>query len=106
MFNFTLNSNHTDMKKQDTDTQNEKAFEEYLKVIDSKHIILHNDDVNTFDHVIQCLVQICKHQPTQAEQCAQIVHHKGKCDVKSGTIEVLEPIAQTLLRNKLSVTIE
>jgi ATP-dependent Clp protease adaptor protein ClpS len=45
-------------------------------------LLLYNDDVNSFDHVIECLMRICKHQPEQAEQCALIVHFKGKCVVK------------------------
>ncbi|MED5364604.1 MAG: ATP-dependent Clp protease adaptor ClpS [Bacteroidota bacterium] len=54
-------------------------------------IILYNDDVNTFDHVIRTLIEVCEHTPEQAEQCALIVHYKGKCSVKSGTYDELEP---------------
>ena len=54
-------------------------------------IILYNDDVNSFDHVIECLVQYCKMDSIQAEQCATIVHHNGKCDVKHGSYEELRP---------------
>ena len=54
-------------------------------------IILYNDDVNTFDHVIRTLIEVCEHTPEQAEQCSLIVHYKGKCSVKSGTYDELEP---------------
>ena len=54
-------------------------------------IILYNDDINTFDHVIDCLISICEHTPLQAEQCTLIVHYKGKCSVKSGTLFDLKP---------------
>ena len=54
-------------------------------------IILYNDDVNTFDHVIRTLIEVCDHTPEQAEQCSLIVHYKGKCSVKSGTYDELEP---------------
>ena len=54
-------------------------------------IILYNDDINTFDHVIDCLISICDHTPLQAEQCTLIVHYKGKCSVKSGTLFDLKP---------------
>ena len=54
-------------------------------------IILFNDDVNTFDHVIRTLIEVCEHTPEQAEQCSLIVHYKGKCSVKSGTYDELEP---------------
>lgn len=69
-------------------------------------IMLYNDQVNTFDHVIGCLVEYCEHTPIQAHQCALIVHHKGKCDVKHGYEHVLEPICTALLDNGLKAKIE
>jgi ATP-dependent Clp protease adaptor protein ClpS len=71
-----------------------------------REIILHNDDVNTFDHVIESLVEICGHDPIQAEQCAWIVHYKGKCSVKRGTFDNLEPRCTALLDRGLSAAIE
>jgi len=65
-------------------------------------IVLHNDDVNTFDHVIDCLVAICNHTAIQAEQCATLVHYKGKCGVKSGSYKDLEPMCSQLLDLDLS----
>ena len=65
-------------------------------------IILHNDDVNTFDHVIRCLVRICDQTPEQAEQCAYIVHYHGKCVVKTGAFEDLKPRCLLLLEEGLS----
>lgn len=71
-----------------------------------KHqIILHNDDVNTFDWVIESLVEICEHNAIQAEQCATIVHYKGKCDVKSGDLKDLKPRCEALLDRGLSAEI-
>jgi ATP-dependent Clp protease adaptor protein ClpS len=69
-------------------------------------IILHNDDFNTFDHVISCLVQICNHEVIQAEQCAWIVHTNGKCIVKTGEYKELEPLCTSLLEKGLSAIIE
>jgi len=69
-------------------------------------IVLFNDDVNTFDHVIETLVQVCKHEPLQAEQCAMLVHYKGKCDVKSGDISELVPMCSALLDAGLSAEIQ
>ncbi len=70
------------------------------------HLILYNDDVNTFDHVIDTLVKVCHHTFEQAEQCAIIVHFKGKCDVKSGSYTFLKPLCTALLNAGLSAEIE
>jgi ATP-dependent Clp protease adaptor protein ClpS len=70
------------------------------------NIILYNDDVNTFDHVIQCLIEICNHDPEQAEQCSMLVHFKGRCAVKSGSLEDLVPMCQALCDEGLSAVIE
>lgn len=69
-------------------------------------IILYNDDVNTFEHVIDSLVEICEHNLLQAEQCAYLVHYKGKCAIKSGTFDALEPLCTALLDRGLSAKIE
>lgn len=69
-------------------------------------LVLYNDDVNTFDHVINCLVSYCKHDVCQAEQCAWIVHTKGKCVVKSGDYALLEPLCTALCEKGLSAQIE
>lgn len=71
-----------------------------------KEIVLHNDDVNTFEHVITCLIQICDHDPIQAEQCAWIVHYNGKCSVKRGSFDQLEPRCVALLDRGLSAAIQ
>jgi ATP-dependent Clp protease adaptor protein ClpS len=76
------------------------------KTDDISKIILFNDDVNTFDHVIDMLVKYCKHEPEQAEQCAYIVHYNGKCDVKSGSYSDLEPVCTALLDAGLSAEIQ
>jgi ATP-dependent Clp protease adaptor protein ClpS len=59
-------------------------------------LILFNDEVNTFDHVIKSLVEVCGHDPIQAEQCAMIVHFKGKCEVKKDLPEVLLSMSRSL----------
>ena len=65
-------------------------------------IVLHNDEVNTFDFVIESLIRVCEHTLEQAEQCTNLVHYKGKCIVKSGTYKDLEPRCSELLRIGLS----
>jgi ATP-dependent Clp protease adaptor protein ClpS len=84
--------------------QNEVANLEVL--IDENGLVLYNDDINTFDHVINSLVKICKHEPLQAEQCAWIVHLNGKCKVKNGNYEELEPLCVALLDRGISASIE
>lgn len=63
---------------------------------ESGSLVLYNDDINTFDHVIKSLVEVCGHDPVQAEQCALIVHFKGSCDVKTGLPEVLNAMSRSL----------
>ena len=67
---------------------------------------LHNDDHNTFDWVIQCLIKVCNHEYEQANQCAHIVHYKGKCDVKYGDYETISTMKEKLQSAGLSVTME
>ncbi len=69
-------------------------------------IVLFNDDFNTFDHVIDMLIAACDHTPVQAEQCSLIVHYKGKCNVKSGEYEDLEPRCTALLEAGLTAEIQ
>ncbi len=68
-------------------------------------IVLYNDDVNTFDHVINSLIFACEHTPEQAEQCSIIVHYKGKCTVKTGKFNELKPRCTMLLEAGLSAEI-
>lgn len=68
----------------------------------NNQIVLYNDDVNTFDHVIETLVSVCEHTAIQAEQCAILVHYKGKCTVKTGSLEELKPQCSSLLEAGLS----
>lgn len=69
-------------------------------------IILYNDDVNTFDHVIDTLIKVCNHTAEQAEQCAILVHYKGKCTVKTGEFKKLKPQCLQLLDAGLSAEIQ
>lgn len=63
-----------------------------LEMLTPKHeIILHNDEVNTFDFVIDSLIEVCEHSLEQAEQCTILVHYKGKCAVKTGEYDELKP---------------
>ncbi len=75
-------------------------------LVDSKDIVLYNDDHNTFQHVIDVLEKYCDHTSLQAEQCAWIVHYNGKCSVKRGEHDILKPICVALLDSGLSAKIE
>jgi ATP-dependent Clp protease adaptor protein ClpS len=68
-------------------------------------IILFNDDVHTFDYVIDSLISVCDHTMEQAEQCTYLVHYKGKCAVKTGEYDELEPRCTKLLELGLSAEI-
>ena len=65
-------------------------------------LVLWNDDVNTFDYVIECLIEICGHTLEQAEQCTMLVHYKGKCTVKTGSLELLKPMHEKLISRSLT----
>lgn len=69
-------------------------------------LILYNDDVNTFEFVIESLMEICEHELIQAEQCTYLVHYKGKCSVKRGSFKKLEPLCTAFLDRGLSAKIE
>ena len=77
-----------------------------LEAVDiNNEIVLFNDDVNTFDHVIETLIAVCNHTAIQAEQCAILVHYKGKCTVKTGSFDELKPQCTQLLEAGLSAEI-
>ena len=73
---------------------------------DRLNLVLYNDDFNTFEHVIESLIDVCHHTPEQAEQCALIVHHKGRYEVKSGSYKRLLPMKNSLIDRELTVAIE
>lgn len=86
----------------------EKVSEELLleeETVKQSEIVLFNDEVNTFDHVIETLIDVCDHTPEQAEQCSLIVHHNGKCTVKTGEYDDLKPRCSKLLQAGLSAEI-
>lgn len=86
----------------------EKVSEELLldeETVKQNEIVLFNDEVNTFDHVIETLISVCDHTPEQAEQCSLIVHYNGKCTVMTGEYKDLEPRCILLLQAGLSAEI-
>ena len=87
-----------------TKTEQEQISKKQIS--NSYSLVLYNDDVNTFDHVINCLIRICKHDVVQAEQCAWLVHNRGKCNIKSGKLVILRKMQNALTQNGLSAEIE
>jgi ATP-dependent Clp protease adaptor protein ClpS len=69
-------------------------------------LVLHNDEVNTFDYVMETLVDICDHSMTQAEQCATITHYKGKCEVRSGSISEMKELRYKLISRGLKASVD
>lgn len=88
--------------------QTETLVEELVmeQLVDQKNLIVYNDDFNTFDHVISSLISVCGHDALQAEQCTWIIHHNGKCQVKTGEYERLEPMCTGLLDRGITAEIE
>lgn len=88
--------------------QVETLFEEEVleQIVESKNLVVFNDDVNTFDHVIESLIKVCDHEPVQAEQCTWIIHHNGKCQVKSAEYDKLEPMCTALLDRGITAEIQ
>jgi ATP-dependent Clp protease adaptor protein ClpS len=81
------------------------VLEEDAVDLEENDLVVFNDDVNTFDHVIQVLMQVCKHEREQAEQCTLIIHYKGKCSVKKGSRSNLKPFCQAILDEGLQAAI-
>jgi ATP-dependent Clp protease adaptor protein ClpS len=71
-----------------------------------KELILFNDEINSFDYVIESLIEVCEHDMYQAETCAFVAHYKGKCPVKSGSVIDLKPKYNEMTRRGLTVEIE
>jgi ATP-dependent Clp protease adaptor protein ClpS len=85
--------------------------EELVEVLDDqaveegKVLVVFNDDFNTFDHVINTLVKVCKHEINQAEQCTLLIHFKGKCKVKEGSYSFLKPMREGITDAGINATI-
>lgn len=74
--------------------------------LSGRSLVLHNDDYNDFDFVVDTLIVVCDHEFEQAYQCALITHHKGKCEVKRGDLEELRPMKQGIIDRGINATID
>lgn len=88
-----------------TKDKKQEEFDVLEKEVLQHEIILFNDDVHTFDFVIDSLIDVCDHSLEQAEQCTYLVHYKGKCAVKTGEYDELKPRCSRLLTLGLSAEI-
>ncbi|MFZ9300698.1 MAG: ATP-dependent Clp protease adaptor ClpS [Chitinophagaceae bacterium] len=90
---------------------NEKVKEQLdtdiLEDLDNSHsLIVWNDNINTFEWVIETLIEVCGHDEQQAEQCAMIIHNKGKYAVKHGSYDTLKPMCDAITDRGIGATIE
>jgi ATP-dependent Clp protease adaptor protein ClpS len=69
---------------------------EDIDIKNPKDLVIYNDDINTFDHVINTLIRVCRHTQEQAEQCTWIIHNRGKCSVKNGPFNQLKPMRDSI----------
>ncbi len=88
-----------------TKQKKQEDFEILEKEVSQHEIILFDDDFNTFDFVIDSLIDVCNHTLLQAEQCTMLVHYKGKCAVKTGEYNELESKCSRLLELGLTAEI-
>lgn len=88
-----------------TETITKETIELKEQVVKEHVLVLFDDNVNTFDHVIDLLVKVCNHDAIQAEQCATLVHYTGKCAVKKGEFKELSIMLEILAEGGLTVEI-
>jgi ATP-dependent Clp protease adaptor protein ClpS len=87
-------------------TSLQEEFETITLEDETYSLIVWNDEVNTFDWVIETLIDICAHTPQQAEQCAMIIHYHGKYAVKEGSLKILKPMQEAITERGIGATIE
>ena len=88
------------------ETENELDVDLHTDHEDPCHLIVWNDDVNTFEWVIETLIEVCGHSPEQAEQCSYLIHYKGKCAVKHGEYDELKPMCDAITERGIGATVE
>ncbi|QJD80114.1 ATP-dependent Clp protease adaptor ClpS [Spirosoma rhododendri] len=85
--------------------ESEVALLEDVVETDVHNLVVFNDEVNTFDHVIDTLMDVCEHTSEQAEQCTLLIHYKGKCTVKNGSWDELVPMRNEICRRGISAEV-
>ncbi len=92
--------------KENQDIKDKSLKKDRINFDKNRKLILYNDNINIFDYVINCLVEVCQHDILQAEQCAFITHYKGRCDIKTGDYNSLRNMRQLLISKGIKVTID
>jgi ATP-dependent Clp protease adaptor protein ClpS len=92
--------------KERTDIREWESEDVLTETSDPFHLIVWNDEVNTFEWVIETLMEVCQHSYEQAEQCAYIIHYKGKYAVKHGTYDELKPMCNAITERGIGATVE
>ncbi len=90
----------------DIDILEQTVIQDDVQEVRTRNLVIYNDDYNTFDFVIQSLIEVCRHDLLQAEQCTMIIHYNGKCAVKAGSYIKLKPMREALCDRGLSAVIE
>lgn len=93
-----MNSHTKEKFQEETDILLEDAV--------TSKLIIYNDEVNTFDWVIETLIDVCKHSFEQAEQCSLLIHYKGKYAVKTGELAILRPMKDAIIDRGINATIQ
>ena len=86
--------------------KSEENFKRKETLNNNKKLIVLNDDINTFDHVIKTLIKICNHNNHQAEQCTYLIHYKGRCAVKEGNDQKLIALKEQIIEEGLNAIIK
>ncbi|TAG55315.1 MAG: ATP-dependent Clp protease adaptor ClpS [Cytophagales bacterium] len=87
-------------------TQNDTDLLEVAIESDVYNLVVYNDDINSFDFVIETLIEICEHTPLQAEQCTILIHYKGKCAVRTGSFDVMAKMRTEICNRGISAEVE
>src|SRR5688500_1501740 len=90
----------------DTDVDQLELIDVEVETQEPFHLVVWNDEVNTFEWVIETLIEVCKHSAEQAEQCAYLIHFRGKYSVKEGDFDKLKPMCNAITERGIGATIE
>lgn len=96
----------SDYPDPDIDVLEEEEVDAESIVSLENHLVIYNDDVNTFQFIEETLQKVCGHTVEQSMQCSYLIHHKGRCSVKQGSYKKLKPMLEEILDRKISATIE